>query len=340
MIDWKSPDDQLHTLESLGMNIGDRNKAKEVLRRVGYFRFSGYSYPFRKKLKSGELSEHFVEGTKLSEINRLYVFDKKLKLLCSDAIERIEVALRADISNELGQIDAWAHVNVLNFDPRRADTSKQNAPTNFEYWHNKHSLAIDDKRGSKRFSFVKTYVNENNELPVWVAMEICDFGSLAYLFKMMKKVQCNKIAANYNLSNGITLENWIFSIGKIRNISAHHERLWNTTIPRPAPLPNEPNNEYIANIRSAGNERVFHYLCIMQFLLITICPNSGWGARLRDHLLAFPTPENGKVTIESMGVANDWEGWTLWDPNGKSPLTATISRKEKLADLLFLRKSA
>ena len=355
MREWKSLDCQLNTLESLGMNVGDRAKAKDVLQRVGFFRFGGYSAQFRIRGKNGQLREQFLEGTRLSEIYDLYVFDKKLKHLCLDAIERIEIAIRTAISQELGQIDPMAHMELSNFDPVVANRRTPNDDrTEFKKWHDKHRSFIDWKKKSKGGSFVKQYLNNKDQLPIWVAAETFDFGSLSHLLMMMKKEQRNNIASKYKLNHGESLSNWILCIAKIRNICAHHERLWNAKIPRAATYVSAAHvssdisdddiknsiKDDINNIRTASNERVFHYLCIMQFLLTKIYPGTRWGMRIRDHLLSFPTPKNEGVTIKRLGVAKGWEAWTLWGLKDMSSQPETTSHAEKLAHWLQLRKSA
>ena len=332
MIEWKSLDDQLKELESLGMNIGDWDKAKEVLHRIGYFRLGGYSSLFRMMDKKGHLKNQFVEDTNLSEIYELYVFDKKLKLLCLDAIERIEIAIRAAVSQELGRIDQMAYMDLSNFDPLIANRSEYpGGKTEFKRWHERHNDFIEWKKKSKTRNFVKKHLNKNGMLPITVAVETFDFGRLSHLLMMMKEQQRDNIASSYNLRRGEDLSSWIISICKIRNISAHHERLWNTTIPRAAAyVSSDHGNIHINNIRRTSNKHVFHYLCTMQFLLLSIYPNSGWGVELRNHLLRFPTPKNLKVKIDQLGVVKGWHKWHLWDPYNKSPLQEAISPKGKL----------
>ena len=332
MIEWKSLDDQLKELESLGMNIGDWDKAKEVLQRIGYFRLGGYSSLFRMMDKKGHMRNQFVEGTNLSEIYEIYVFDKQLKLLCLDAIERIEIAIRAAVAQELGRIDQMAYMELSNFDPLIANKSEYpGGQTEFEKWHEKFNNFIEWKMKSKARNFVKKHRSKDGELPIMVAVEIFDFGRLSYLLMMMEEQQRDNIAFGYNLSRGEDLSSWILSICKIRNISAHHERLWNARIPRAAAyVSSEHGNIHINNIRRTSNQQVFHYLCAMQFLLLSIYPNSEWGARLRDHLLRFPTPKNLKVKVDQLGVVKGWEKWHLWDPYNKSPLQEAISHKGTL----------
>ncbi len=84
---WKSIDDQLEILRSRGLHIEDDDRARRYLMRLGYYRLSGYWYPFRQFLpendrqSTGLRSDDFVEGSWFGDLIKLYVFDKKLRLL-------------------------------------------------------------------------------------------------------------------------------------------------------------------------------------------------------------------------------------------------------------------
>lgn len=121
---WKSCDDQLDLLIARGMRITDRERALDYLERIGYYRLSGYWFAFRERSapqdlrdKAGERPKKvratrialdtFRRGTTFQNAVDLYVFDKQLRLLVMDALERIEVALRVDVSHTLGQLDPF-----------------------------------------------------------------------------------------------------------------------------------------------------------------------------------------------------------------------------------------
>lgn len=99
---WLSLSDQLELLQERNMFIDDERKALNYLERIGYYRLSGYSYSFRQFGVDGQRLDNFVEGTKFSDIIDLFVFDKRLRLLALDALERIELAVRVDIAYLLG----------------------------------------------------------------------------------------------------------------------------------------------------------------------------------------------------------------------------------------------
>ncbi|WP_223648216.1 Abi family protein [Xanthomonas campestris] len=101
---------QLESLKARGLEVPDDDAALSYLRRLGYYRLSAYWYPFRKSTIvtvdgkfSRKVEDDFHEGASFQSAVELYVFDKRLRMLALDAIERIEVALRVDIAYGLGR---------------------------------------------------------------------------------------------------------------------------------------------------------------------------------------------------------------------------------------------
>lgn len=113
---WKSFEDQLKLLKARGMQVDDNAAALDYLERIGYYRLSGYWYPMRQidkeeseHQKAPVRSDRFLPGSRFEDAVRLYVFDKKLRLLALDVLERIEMAVRADVAYVLGKRHPMAH---------------------------------------------------------------------------------------------------------------------------------------------------------------------------------------------------------------------------------------
>ena len=77
----------VNLLESRGLQICDRNKAIQYLDNIGYYRLSAYMYPLLKMPKTAHL---YKEGSTFEKVMMLYRFDKKLRLLMFNEIEKIE----------------------------------------------------------------------------------------------------------------------------------------------------------------------------------------------------------------------------------------------------------
>ena len=126
---WKPSEEQLELLRSRGLQVTDEQAALRCLERIGYYPLSAYWYPIRvftisKDAESGAListrTDEFVRNTHFADAYNLYLFNKKLRLLVLDAMERIEIALRVDAAYVLGRAGAFAHLDAARLHPRFA----------------------------------------------------------------------------------------------------------------------------------------------------------------------------------------------------------------------------
>lgn len=115
---WKTMADQLALLKSRGLQVDDETAALDYLARIGYYRLSGYWYPLREIDKAESAAQNkpirtdnFIANSHFEDVVKLYVFDKRLRLLALDALERIEMAIRVDVAHLLGEQDTCAHEN-------------------------------------------------------------------------------------------------------------------------------------------------------------------------------------------------------------------------------------
>lgn len=311
-LDWKSYTDQLQILKDRGLQVGDEAQALLDLERIGYYCLSGYWYPFRQlKAQPAGLSfreDDFTAGSKFEDAVALYVFDKNLRLLALDALERIERALRVDVAYLLGAHDCFAHHDPVqfhgNFATRTISHGYNSGKTEHAVWLERYEVLV---RQNRRQPFVTHNLAKHQKLPIWVAVEILDFGALSRLFAGMKFADKTAIAAKYGLATGRELEQWLRSLNLIRNVAAHHSRLWNMNILELSPTP-----QYDAHWQKLNNARPFMYFCLMQKLLSQISPLSGWRNRFRALASAFPEPDNRAVTTQDFGIVQGWETWGLW----------------------------
>jgi len=315
---WRSYEEQLKQLQARGLQVEDVTAAKDYLQRIGYYRLSGYWHPLRvknhaaSKVHKREIREdHFVPGSRFEDVARLYIFDKKLRLLALDALERIEMAVRVDIAYRLGKYDPCAHEMPKylhgNFAKKRAKKGRYKGQTEHEVWLSKYRQLL--KRAQKP-PFIAHHEQEyGGSIPIWVAIESWDFGLLSRLFAGMQHHDQQAVAENYGAPDGRAFAQWLRSLNLIRNVSAHHSRLWNINILELSPVP----PTWPSGLR---HERPFFYFCIMQQLLNVICPSSSWNQRLQ-HLLENEFPQ--AFDLNGFGVFEGWATWSHWKwrPAGK-----------------------
>ncbi|WP_374247767.1 Abi family protein [Thermomonas sp.] len=313
---WKSFDDQLTGLKARGLHVDDDAAALSYLARIGYYRLSGYWYPLRVIDKAASESagrpvrlDEFIAGSRFEDVVKLYVFDKKLRLLALDALERIEMAVRVDVAHLLGRQDPCAHENPDclhgNFSKRLIRNGKDAGKTLHRAWLEKHQQLLHRAR---REPFVQHHQEAyDGRLPIWVAIEVWDFGQLSKLFAGMRFEDQAVIAARYGATDGRAFANWLRTLNFMRNVAAHHSRMWNINVLEPSPVPE--------GWPAMPNTRTFFCFCLMQQLLRTICPRSSWGRRLVQLLeQEFPQMPNRAVTLADMGIFEgwNWNGWELW----------------------------
>ena len=90
-------EEQIALLKSRGLVIDDEQRATRHLSNVSYYRMSAYMLSFKKLDANENVLDEFEEGTTWDNVYDLYKFDRKLRLLIFDAIERIEIALRTQV---------------------------------------------------------------------------------------------------------------------------------------------------------------------------------------------------------------------------------------------------
>ncbi len=191
-----------------------------MLTRVNYYRLTGYLYPFKKH---GE--ENFVDGTTLFAIMERYNFDKKLRLLILDGIERIEVAiLRSQLVEYFAtKYGPFGFVLAENF------KDKKLFPSDFH----PDLIAFSEKLlAESRVDFIKRYrdkYSSESHLPIWMLVEKMTFGQLSIFIGNLRREDRLALASRFEVPYKIFVS-WMHSLGFIRNACAHHDRLWNRYI--------------------------------------------------------------------------------------------------------------
>ena len=323
---WLNVEDQLDLLGHRGMVVTDRVKAHDYLERIGYYRLSGYWFAFRERsdlccaLKPAAQGKHerskpgrlpldqFKPGATFQNAVDLYVFDKKLRLLAMDALERIEISLRVDISHHLGGRDSFAYLHPELFHPGFAQVlESKTGLTSHHNWLAKQATLISRSK--------EDFIRHNRTkyglpLALWVACEVWDFGCMSTLFGGLVEADQDQISKHYGVSNGRVFASWLRSLNYLRNVCAHHCRLWNRNIVDQPKLPSISEVPALAGFHDNAHRlaRPFLTLCIAQHLMQHINPGSTWGQRLKQLLQKdFPALDHLNLNLMGMGVDEGWE---------------------------------
>ncbi|MGY4767676.1 Abi family protein [Kribbella sp. CWNU-51] len=306
--------DQVGLLKSRGLIIDDEAEAEHLLSVIGYYRLSGYWYSYRRRLDGANRADEFVEGTTFRQIVQLYDADRRLKLHVLDALERIEIGVRVMIGFTLGRRGAYAHLDGRNLDGRFTQPGG-GRPSTYDRWL--HKVLTAQGRSSEDFvlHFQHKY---DGRLPVWVMTEILDFGSMSYLFQGLKAQDRNEIAARLGIldrhddGNGGALANWLRVLNYIRNVCAHHSRLWNRNLAdqiAPSHLRSIPDLRHLTD-RHVSHFRIYSTLCVVAFLLAHIGPGPQWATRV-GQLINHEIPACGR-RIQELGFPSGWLAEQPW----------------------------
>ncbi|MCF1450530.1 Abi family protein [Agrobacterium vitis] len=302
------------------MSITDIDKAKACLDRIGYYRLSAYWYPFRKSTEGTGpdgnpvtiVLDDFKDGADFTTAIDLYVFDKKLRLLVIDAVERVEIALRTDIALLLGTKSPQAH-RLPKF--LHGNFARRPKPGSLNTKHHEWLARQDDKFMSSREDFAKHFKERypGEHPPIWIAVELWDFGLLSNFYGGMDYVDMDKIARNYGIPNGgRVMKSWIHCLNDVRNNCAHHSRLWNKPLVNRPTWPTPGTIAQLVHVDSYATTRLYAALAILNIMLQTVNPTSTWCKRLIEHLHTLP--KSPYWSLQSMGFPTNWEAQPIWSP--------------------------
>jgi abortive infection bacteriophage resistance protein len=210
---------QLGHLRAKGLVIGDAAAAGRRLQFIGLHRFCGYALPFRERDAHGE-KLLFRPGTTFDDVIALAEFDRALRLAVMDAIERIEVALRAAFGGPLAvALGPHWYTDAANWDDanRHADFLARV----------RDELRLDEAPHERHREAVRHYRAEYDQPeypPVWVSFDAVTFGTLSQAFSQLKVAHRKVVARTFAVDESI-LSSWLHALTVLRNICAHHGRL-------------------------------------------------------------------------------------------------------------------
>jgi abortive infection bacteriophage resistance protein len=285
---------QINKLQSNGIIFDGltKSQSEHYLSHLNYYRLSAYWKAYPRK-----------RGLCFKRVLDDYFFDKAFRLLVISAIESIEVSLRTQISYMLTEIyGTHPHLKSDIFDSKY-DVGK---------------LKAEYQRSNEDFA---RYFKENYKEslpPLWVMVELMSLGQLSQMYKNIKRRKDrNAISAKYGLDSSI-LQSYIHQLTIIRNISAHHGRLWNRRFTFNIKIPK--NVKYFSDsiyqdglhIKKRGKEiyvpvkKIYNSLVFLKYMLDIIEPLHDWDFRLKEII------EKYGIDVHFMGFPKDWEKLPVW----------------------------
>ena len=286
--------EQLSLLIERGLIIEDPARAKKYLETVGYFRLTGYMF----HLQSNDGNHKFIKETKFEDIILIYQFDKKLRYLISEYIERIEVAMRSFISNEFSKNHGffWYTDHNLYADKGIHTLITGNVKDSFS---NASELYLK--------SFQQKYTSESFP-PSNMAMEILTLGKISRLYSGLKNnIEKQNVADSFNIPSHI-LSSWITYVTNVRNICAHHSRLWNKKVTADRFLiPSREKYKFNGSIPDDFNTTVYGIISVIARLLSAINPQHTLILKVEALINLYPG-----IDVADMGFPADWKNNPAW----------------------------
>lgn len=283
-------DEQVRQLQARGLQIDDAAAAARSLQHLNYYRLGAYWLPF----EADHTTHSFRPGTHLNHVLALYEFDRSLRLLVLDAIERIEVSVRAQWAYQLGHAHG-PHAHLVS----------TLAQSGLHWQQNIDALTAEIQRSDEVFirHLLATYSEPTP--PVWAVCEVMSLGLLSRWYHNLKPMPTREaIARVYGLQHFL-LQSWLHHLTHVRNVCAHHSRLWNREF---TITPTQPRNRPAELVQAfqPGSRRLYNTLLILLHCMRTLAPRNNWRTRLTT-LLGTPG-----VELAAMGFPAGWERQPMW----------------------------
>lgn len=288
---------QISQLKNRGLIIADETAAAHTLQNISYYRLAGYWWP----MQSDKTLHIFKPNSTFENVIAIYDFDRQLRLLLFDVIERIEIGFRTKLIYHLShEVSPWWFEDASLF---------RNAVE-----HTDTLILIDKELNHSKEVFIKqhrvNYHTDTRRPPAWKTLEIASFGNLSKLYgNLLASVKSkDSIAIELGTVNHTYLPSWLQTIAQIRNICAHHGRLWNKNLPgRPKLLPNPPN-AWIKDVPPVNEHHLLYvHLCCMKYLLNIINPGNDFRDKLDALLIKYPN-----IDANALGLKPNWQNESLW----------------------------
>lgn len=285
--------DQVDLLIQRGLSVPDRARAEHYLKQLNYYRLGAYWLPF----EDDHGTHTFKAGVCFDDVLNLYIFDREFRLLVMDAIERIEVSVRA----------AWAYRMAHEHGPHCHLERGLFEP---KWRFDANCAKLESEITKSKEVFIRHFRQQYDEPlpPVWALVEVMTFGQLSQWYSnTFRRADRNAVAMQYGGLDERILCSLLHHLSTVRNVCAHHGRLWNrefTVIPK---IPSRGDNSLRQSLDAASPRKIYNTLTLMLFLMNVINPGHHWRKRMVDLIV------NHGIDVAAMGFPPDWQDRPLWN---------------------------
>ncbi|SZD73612.1 Abortive infection bacteriophage resistance protein [Candidatus Ornithobacterium hominis] len=292
--------DQLQKLKDRGLAVANEQRAVSYLQQISYYRLSAYFLPYQS------VKDTFDKGTTFHQIIQTYAFDRELRLLVFDCIERIEVAIRTQFIYQMAthyNNSHWQDDKSLFVKPYYNSVGNTVNP-----YSDFQSIISKAKTHRKLEVFIKHYTDcydKPSNPPSWMCFELLTIGELSNLYRGLRNNKDKKRIADFFKVHHTIFQSWLHSLTYVRNICAHHSRLWNRDLAVEPRLLLKPQAAWVSSSYN-NNKRVFYFICVLKYLLDSANDNNSLTLKLDELFAKYPT-----VPIQYLGIPSDGKGSLL-----------------------------
>ena len=327
----KTPDELVDQLINRGMVIKDRDYAKDILFKVNYYRLSGYWFKFQNKwLKQipipenasreeiDELNNQFIRSISFENIVDIYRFDSKLRSLCIDALEKIEIGIGSVLCNHMCQKYGGYWFQDKNIIQKVTKPTKEGEKVLFDY-----DLLIEDidklLDKNKRTNCIRNFQEKYTDKypPYWILAQLVTFGTLSKIYSSLPPTDKKEIAKMLKVNDEL-LSRSLLLLSYVRNICAHYARLWdndNSVTPPNIKLnPLEPSSIFNYNFHKNGKNSAtfFPIFYLITLYLHILYPQSKWCSIVDQKIQEYEKATDSLVSFKTMGFFDEWRNLPLF----------------------------
>jgi abortive infection bacteriophage resistance protein len=295
---------QVALLKDRGLSFENEEQALKILERISYYRLSSYWHP----LLADKKNKKFKENASFGSAFEIYKFDRKLRRIVMAEIEKIEIALRSKIVHILslsnGSFWLKKHGLFLKLDKYEYLMSDLKKIERYEYLVSNIKREIERSDESLILSFKEKYSNDIP--PAFMIFELITFGTLSRLYERLKSSREKQEIADFFGLTHTAFESWLHSLVYVRNICAHHARLWNREMRVSPKNLKTPKKQWLNN-KQVPNNRIYFILSMIVYLLNIVNPEHSFKQKLNDLFSKYPN-----ISKFAMGFSDNWQEEPLW----------------------------
>jgi abortive infection bacteriophage resistance protein len=287
----QTPVDLLAKLKLANLTVLSDQDAIKYLTYVGHFRLKGYWFHL-----TDPTTKLFKPNVTFDVIKNRYEFDRKVRALVLEAVERLEIAVRSELCNHLSiQYSPHWYLMPSIFKPVK------------DFGIGSMLSKIEHEVGrSHEKRFIEHFYNKHDNPylpPSWAMAECITMGLWSRVYQIIKNpVDKKSVAIRLGVDTTEVFESWLHTLTVVRNMAAHHDRF----------LANKlrvgPANYKKSKLKFTDNKSIYSALTIMHFMLRAI----GFGVAFKANVIALQNV-HGAGMMQELGFPNNWPigaiGW-------------------------------